>query len=247
MRCLAKSTTWVGDAVGVVTVVLLGLSASAHAASLDGAAEEASISAVTEAIVSAVRGRMGADTEVSVEDLRVRGDFSGLAGLVATVDPTARLGQRMRFALKAPRGRTRAARVGEADGIVRAKLQVHEVVRGMSRGDVIGEEAVRTVRTWADGLPVKAVPARVVGSRTLRPLTPGDVVLAQDVVAPSTVRSGETVQLKLLVGSLEVILDAVATQDGDVGDEIRIVNPSSGRTLRARVIGPHAVEVHHGS
>jgi flagella basal body P-ring formation protein FlgA len=64
---------------------------------------------------------------------------------------------------------------------------------------------------------------------------------------PPAVRSGEVVQLRVTSGSLQISAEGVAAQDGEIGDVIRIVNPSSGRTLRGRVVGPRVVEVQHAS
>jgi flagella basal body P-ring formation protein FlgA len=36
-------------------------------------------------------------------------------------------------------------------------------------------------------------------------------------------------------------------QGGRLGDVIRVVNPDTGRRLPARIVGPGAVEVRHGT
>lgn len=241
MKCWVRSTTWRGNAAALAfgwLTIAGGLQARAAA--------QADVPALVEAaIVQAVRGRVSADAEVTVAELRVRGDFSSAGRIVATVDPQARLGERMRFQLKAFQGRTRAARLGEADGIVRARLTVNEVVHPMSRGQVIAGSSIRSVQTWADGLPLRPLASQVIGARTLRALQPGDVVLARDVASALAVRNGETVQLRLRAGSLQVVLDAVAAQDAAIGETVRVINPSSGKSLRARVVAPHAVEVQY--
>ncbi|MGE3840663.1 MAG: flagellar basal body P-ring formation chaperone FlgA [Vicinamibacterales bacterium] len=241
MKCWVRSTTWRGNAVALALgwfAIAGGLEASAPA--------ETDVPAMVEAaIVQAVRGRVSADAEVSVTELRVRGDFTDVAAIVATVDPRARLGERMRFQLKASRGRARAPRVGEADGVVRAKVTVSEIVQPVSRGEVIAGSAIRSEHAWADGLPLRQLAAHVIGARTLRALEPGDVVLARDVAAALAVRNGEAVQLRLQAGSLLVVLDGVAAQDAAIGETVRVTNPSSGKSLRARVVAPHVVEVQY--
>jgi flagella basal body P-ring formation protein FlgA len=49
------------------------------------------------------------------------------------------------------------------------------------------------------------------------------------------------------VEGLEIRSRAVATQSGELGDVIWVVNPDSRKRLRARVVGPGLVEVGHGS
>jgi flagella basal body P-ring formation protein FlgA len=51
------------------------------------------------------------------------------------------------------------------------------------------------------------------------------------------------VQTIVRVGSMEAHGVAIATQTGSLGEEIRLVNASSRRSLRGRVIGAREVEV----
>jgi flagella basal body P-ring formation protein FlgA len=199
------------------------------------------------AIVAAVQNRMRNVSDIAIDDLQVRGNLAGARAIVATFDPGARLGERVRVALKGLRGRSQAVRVGEADCVVRVKTAYFEVIKPVARGEVLDRAVVRRVDDWVSGVLVKPVLEDVTGARAVRALAPGDMVLEHDVVAPPAVRNGETVRLKIVAGSVEVSVEGVAAQDGRVGDDIRIVNPSSGRLLRGRVIGPHAVEVIHGS
>jgi flagella basal body P-ring formation protein FlgA len=199
------------------------------------------------AIIAAVQTRMRTASDIAIDDLQIRGDFTGARAIVAAFDPAARLGDRVRIALKGLRGRSQAVRVGEADCVVRVKTAYYEVVKPVGRGELLDDTSVRRVEDWVSGVPVKPLLDDVSGARTLRALAPGDMVLEHDVVTPPAVRNGEQVRLQIVAGPIVVSADGVAAQDGRVGDEIRIVNPSSGRVLRGRVIGLHAVEVIHGS
>ena len=84
-----------------------------------------------------------------------------------------------------------------------------------------------------------------IGSKALRPIAPGERVTTTMIVAPALVKSGDQVQTVVRVGLLEAHGVAVATQTGSLGEEIRLVNTSSRRTLRGRVIGAREVEVMH--
>ncbi len=245
MRCLDKLTTWVVRLTVVASSTLACLPCAAATTPTDPQGD--GLAEIRAAMIAAVRQRLAGGAEVTVEHLQVRGDFAGLVGVVATVDAAAKLGTRMRFALKASRGRSRGSRVGEADAVIRARLTLNEVVTPLRRGDVIAASQIRKVTTWADGLRLRPSPVTVVGARAVRPLVPGDFVLASDVVAMPTIKNGSSVRLVVAVGDLEVSLEGVAAQDGNVGEDIQVVNPSSGRTIRGRVMGPQRVEVQHGS
>jgi flagella basal body P-ring formation protein FlgA len=60
---------------------------------------------------------------------------------------------------------------------------------------------------------------------------------------PPAVRSGDTVAIRAAVDGVTIQGEAVATQSGVPGDTIRVVNPSSHRTLTVRVVGLRQVEV----
>lgn len=76
-----------------------------------------------------------------------------------------------------------------------------------------------------------------------RTLPEGAVVAGRDVAPLPLVASGETVRVRVALAGLEVEASAVASQTGDFGEVIRVVNPDSGRALRARVVGRREVEV----
>jgi flagella basal body P-ring formation protein FlgA len=208
--------------------------------------DEAARAAIVAAVSSRLRGSVPIH-EIRVEDLVVRLRQADGRPLLATLAPDARFGTRQRVTLRALGGRGRAARVGEADCVIRVRASHLEVVSPIARGDALGDGSVRRADGWVEDLPIGPLVASPGGTRAARALAPGDVITARDVLRLPDVRSGDPVQVRVLVHAVEVRLEAVAAQDGRVGDDIRIVNPSSGRLLKARVTGPGSVEVHHGS
>lgn len=240
MKCSGKSTTWRGSALAGMLVLVAAVAAGQDAGSVAPPAEDL----VREAIVHAVRARMGAGVDVALDDLRLRGSFADAAGIVAVLDPSSRLGAPIRVGLKGLRGRGQAARVGEAECRVRVTMSYLEVLAPVARGDVVAAGAVRLVRGAPVDVPMRPLPTDAIGARALRPLAPGDPVLHGDIQLPPAVRNGDTVQLRLATSDVVVTLDGVAAQDGRIGDRIRIVNPSSGRALRGTVIARGVIEVH---
>jgi flagella basal body P-ring formation protein FlgA len=223
---------------------VLGVSLSTAEA---GAARFAREADVVAAIVKAVHERMGSDVRVEIGDLQVRGDLEDAVAILAKPDPGVRLGARTRVSLKALRGRGRGVRIGEAECVIRVSAPHYVAAGAIARGEAIAATLVERRDDWLEGLPLKPLPLDLESARATRDLGPGDVVRSQDVVVPPPVRAGQSVRVHVRLGRVRVSVDGVAAQDGSLGEEIRIVNPSSGRALRARVVGPAAVEVQHGT
>jgi flagella basal body P-ring formation protein FlgA len=202
---------------------------------------------VDAAIVFAVRTRLGGAADVRLEGLELRGDLAGATTIVAVLDPATRLGTRVRVPLRSAQGRGRRVRVGEAVCVIRVEAPLLEVVLPVARGAFVGPDAVRPRVGSLDGLPLLAPVTRVVGATARRDLASGDILLPHDISVPPAVRTGDPVRLRVLHGPIQASVDGIARQDGDIGDEIRILNPSSGRVLRGRVVGPREVEISHGT
>ncbi len=248
MRCSRRSTTWRVERAAALAAVLCGAVAALDAQPVP-APVPAVHAAVEAAIVSAVRSRMGADALVEVGDLAVRGlDEAGEASLlVAVLPPGARLGDRMRIALRVIRGRGRAARVGEADCVIRVRVPHLRPTRAIARGSTLDEADVATELGEVGRVWIRPLPREAAGSQALRDLAPGEPIEATDLLRPPAVRTGDRVMVVLRTGSLVVRAEAVAAENGRIGEDIRVVNPASGRALRGRLVGPRHVEVSHGS
>lgn len=237
MRCCSRSTTWRGDALAALALVLC---AGAPAAALDEAIVRA-------AIVSAVERQVGTSAQVELRDLQLSG-VSGLQGSVfASLPAEARAGQPVRIVLKVMKPGGQAARFGEATCVVDVALPASRTRRAVARGETLDAADVEQVMVDAAGWPLRSVPTDVVGARVVVDLPEGQVIRAQMVVLAPVVRSGEPVTITVRSGGLEVQTRGVAAQAGRLGDVIRVVNPDSGRRMSARVVGPASVEVQHGS
>ncbi len=93
--------------------------------------------------------------------------------------------------------------------------------------------------------PLRTLPAEVVrdvgallGLETRRRLPAGRPVRRDDVGPPRLVRRGDPVTVVYRSGALELLLTARALEDGGLGQVVRLINPDSGRGLRARITGP---------
>jgi flagella basal body P-ring formation protein FlgA len=83
----------------------------------------------------------------------------------------------------------------------------------------------------------------VVGAISARDLEPGTVVTASDLLAEPLVRPGDRVHAVLQVGGARIDAPAVAVQSGGRNDVVSLVNPTTRKTFRGRVLGRGEVEV----
>jgi len=167
--------------------------------------------------------------------------------VIAVPDANARSGHPSRFVLKWMAGEGRARRYGEASATVRVTLTHFQTTRTVERGRPLQADDVEQVRGDAAGLPLRPLPVQVIGARALRDLAAGSVITEADVKVGPLVKSGDIVVTIVRVEGIRVQGTAVAAQDGRLGQTIRVVNPASGRRLKATVTGVGEVEVIRGA
>jgi flagella basal body P-ring formation protein FlgA len=84
---------------------------------------------------------------------------------------------------------------------------------------------------------------QVLGNKLTRSALP-DQVLPPTYVSPAEViRKGDQVVISAKNSTINVRMPGEALSDGALGTQIRVKNQRSGRTIKARVIGPGQVEV----
>jgi flagella basal body P-ring formation protein FlgA len=213
-------------------------------AASSGAVDEADVRA---AIVSAVRRQAGPAADVEVRELRLVRAVTLEGSVFASLPAEARAGVPLRVVLKVVRGDGRATRFGEAQCVIDLALPGVRTRRAVSRGETLGAADIEPATIDADGWPLRPVPVDVVGARAVVDLPAGQVLQKPMIVPAPLVRSGEPVTITVRAGGLQVQTQGVAAQAGRLGDVIRVINSDSGRRLSARVVGPAAVEVQHGS
>jgi flagella basal body P-ring formation protein FlgA len=193
------------------------------------------------AIERAVRERVGEGVDVVVVSV----DLPERAGKVfrrATPDPAARLGGPMRFTLVPPSGPAVVAVV-----TLRVTGEHVVAVRNLDRGQTVAIDDVAVVRDELRMAPLRRLPvgAQVIGSRVLRPVKAGAVVLPGAVAVRRAVEAGDTVTVTAVSGDIRVSAQLTATDGGDPGDVIRVVNTDTRRSLRGRIVREGMVEVSH--
>lgn len=215
---------------------------------------------VRDAIVSAVRARMGAAATIDIGEIYVRmvktsGQANGQrptprkGPIVALPDAGARTGGFVRFLLfDGPvESRLRARRLGSADVELHVTLPHVRAARALSARTIVGMGDVERVTADVGRMPLQVLPAEgaIVGARVLRPIAAGKPIVASMVAPTPLVHSGDEVRTIVRVGTLEVRGMAIAAQTGTLGEKIRVVNAESRRALEGRVVGQGEVEVIH--
>lgn len=241
MRCSRKSTTW---ALSALLAAACGIAPAAAPAPQAGPADDA---AARDAIVEAVRVRVGEAAEVRLAQVLVKAP-RGATRLVATPEPGARLGRPARFSLSTTRGDA-APGISWAAGYAVATVSVLtdcvRAARPVAAGARLEADDLRTERADPGAVPLQRLPAaaEVIGARARTRLETGDLVTAAAIAARELVRSGDPVTIRVSADGVEAEAPGIATQSGAAGDTIRVVNSTSRRPLAARIVGPGTVEV----
>ena len=191
-----------------------------------------------EAIEQAVAERIGGDVAVQVTSLQTT--VADESGLVAQVDPAARLGQPTRFVLTSD-----GVRRGAAIATLQVQTRFARATKAIPRDQSITQDAFEVVSGELPAIALRRVPApdEVVGLKARRAIARGEALTSAVVMMPPAVRSGQEVTVKVSVGRIEVTGVAVASGSGQAGDVIRVMQPRSRRLVKARILGPGAVEV----
>jgi flagella basal body P-ring formation protein FlgA len=123
--------------------------------------------------------------------------------------------------------------------------KVIKTVRKIARGQVIGpqdlvevtEQSIRSDRNDVIHLN------QITGRRAARSLQAGQTVTRGMVEIPPTVRKGDRVIIKAESSSVVVSALGKVMEDGRSGEQVRVINVSSGKQIFATVLGPGQVRV----
>ena len=86
-------------------------------------------------------------------------------------------------------------------------------------------------------------PEEVVGKRAVRTIQPGQIITAKLIEEPPMVKKGKTVIIKAENNWLRVTVLGKVLENGRRGDQVRVLNISSGKEIFSIVRGPGLVEV----
>ncbi|MDZ4772649.1 MAG: flagellar basal body P-ring formation chaperone FlgA [Planctomycetota bacterium] len=126
--------------------------------------------------------------------------------------------------------------------------KVPVLVVDVRRGEALSASVVELKRQRIDatlqGAPLAW--AAVSGATALRDLRIGTVVTDRDVQRTQLVKRGDVVQIQVRKGPVVARSTAIASQDGFLGDKVRVTTTDAKRELTAVVTGRASVEVDLG-
>lgn len=131
------------------------------------------------------------------------------------------------------------------DFVVRARVSAQVAVTAMplKAGEVLGDEHVtlerRDVTLIGDAI---GAPEAAIGQTSRRSLRAGEVLRANQLVAPLVVKRGDQVLMVARQEGIEVSMAGEALDAGAQGAVIRVRNTASGQVVRMRVAGAGTVE-----
>ncbi|MGV6810882.1 MAG: flagellar basal body P-ring formation chaperone FlgA [Brevirhabdus sp.] len=118
-------------------------------------------------------------------------------------------------------------------------------IRRLEPGDIVSGADLQSLEMpWARLSSFAATQMEdLVGMQVRRALVPGRAVARKSVMPPSVVSRGQKVMIELSQGSLRLSVMGRALSDAYLGQEIRVVNLSSNKTIVAVAIADGRVEV----
>jgi flagella basal body P-ring formation protein FlgA len=163
--------------------------------------------------------------------------------LQAAVAPAAWGAQRI-----APQPGAREASRGVPPRDGEALRAIWTLGRAVKAGEDLTPGDLVPVQLPAREVPAGAVldPAEVVGTKAVRSLQGGTVVLRDHFKEIPLVRKGQSVHIVLESPALRLVAAGECLQEGGAGDRVRVINLSSRQVITARVQDAHTVRVDFG-
>ena len=127
---------------------------------------------------------------------------------------------------------------------IQDEIEVVALSKSLSRGAMItADDLIMMVIPARNALGAFFDPADLVGRRAKGALSANRPVMARQLQPDFLVEEGDEVIIASLAGGISVDMLGFALADGQIGDWIGIENASSGKTVRAKVIGEKKVQV----
>jgi flagella basal body P-ring formation protein FlgA len=140
---------------------------------------------------------------------------------------------------------TRATRSATVAFRVTGDQPVLVAVRELTRGSAVTAADLRVERRPLERLPRHALadPREAIGKEVVRAVAAGEAIGAASVTAPRVLRRGSPVTLLLEGPGFRIAARGTASEDGIVGQTIKVVNQSSRREMSGRVEDERTVRV----
>ena len=110
-------------------------------------------------------------------------------------------------------------------------------------GDIVRPEDVVAQKIGRGAIDPVPATTDVVGQEIKRRVYAGRDLTARDIGPRSAVKANTDVGVLWKDGALSLELQGRALESGALGDEVRVLNPATSRTIRGIVVGDATVEV----
>jgi flagella basal body P-ring formation protein FlgA len=131
-------------------------------------------------------------------------------------------------------------------GRITIKRSVPVLTRRLESGTVIGAADIDFLpipEDHANGGGIITDATQLIGHELRRDTNGGEILHAQDIIAPRFVMRGSLVTLKIETPFMTITAQGKALQDGTKGDAIRAVNTQTNRPVEGVVDGPGTILV----
>ncbi len=129
--------------------------------------------------------------------------------------------------------------------VIDGSIIVAVASHSLPRSSTLTEDDIDLTERRLSDLPSGYItePGEAIGQETRRNFTKGDPFRVSALTPPKVVKRGDAVVVEASTGGIAVITPGEALADGRVGQQIRVKNSRSERTIKAVVVGPGRVEV----
>jgi flagella basal body P-ring formation protein FlgA len=110
-------------------------------------------------------------------------------------------------------------------------------------GDIVRAEDLEPKAPTRNLPYVITIDRDLVGMEVKRRLRGGQALTFRDIGPRTAVKANAMVEVRWQAGPLSLVMRGRALEAGAVGDEIRVMNATTSRTLRGTIIAPGTVEV----
>lgn len=121
--------------------------------------------------------------------------------------------------------------------------EVWHAARTLERGDILRPQDVEAMAPRRDNSAFIEAEQDVVGQEVRFRVRGGMPLRDRDVGEPLAVHSTDSVRVFWKSGGVTLEMEGRAMENGAVGEEIRVHNPGSNRTIRAVVVAEGTAEV----
>ena len=130
-------------------------------------------------------------------------------------------------------------------GRIRIKQDILKAAKKIESGQIISQSDLVLVSESQLRLNKHAMTNmnEVIGKRSVRHIQSGQMITSRMIESPPLVEKGSRVMIRAENKEIKIVTLGKVLEDGQVGEQVRVVNISSGKEIFATVAGPGLVEV----